>query len=152
MGSNLGGFGGTVDVASIGSRVRRPRERHEECVTLRIDLETVVGRTGRAHDPAVMVECIAVPVAELVQQPRRPLDVREEERHHSTREFAWHATIISPSSTTVEGRLVRGKPAGSAYRHRDVMNLGWTSSQTRAGAFRLGRAVRSRFPPPSLSP
>ena len=86
-----------LGVHGRGSRVRRPRERHEERVTLRIDLDTVVGRTGRAHDPAMIVERIAVPVAELVQQPRRPLDVREEERHHSTRELAWHATIISRS-------------------------------------------------------
>jgi hypothetical protein len=45
---------------------------------LGIDLDAVVGRRGRAHDPAVIVECLAVPVAELVQQPRRALDVREE--------------------------------------------------------------------------
>src|SRR3954447_22464286 len=39
------------------------------------------------------------------------LDVREEERHHSSRELAWHATIISCRSTSVEVRLLRGKPA-----------------------------------------
>src|SRR5207245_5241048 len=100
-----------LGVHSRGSRVRRSRERHEERVTLRIHLDTVVVRTGRAHDPAVIVECIAVSVAELVQQPRRPLDVREEERHYSTREHARHPTIISPRFTSVERRLVRGKPA-----------------------------------------
>ena len=70
-------------------------------------------------------------VAELVQQPRRPLDVREEERHHSTREFAWHATIISPTSTSVEGRLVPGRPGVSPTGTAISMNLGWTSFQTR---------------------
>ena len=99
-----------LGVHGRGGRVRRPRERHEECVTLRIDLDTVVVRTGRADDPAVILECIAVPVAELVQQPRRPLDVREEERHHSTREHARHPTIISPRFTSVERRLCAASP------------------------------------------
>ena len=126
-----------------------PRERHEERITLRIDLNTVVGRTGRAHDPAMIVECIAVPVAELVQQPRRPLDVREEERHHSTRELAWHATIISPRSTSVEGRLVRGKPTCFVYRLCAVTYLGWASFAD--SGWRLSPRLtlpRGRFPPP----
>ena len=138
-------------VRGSGDRVRRAGERDEERVTLRVDLDALVVRTRRADDPPMLVQRLPVPVAELVQQPRRALDVREQQRHHSAREIAWHATIISPRSTSVEGRLVRGKPAGFAYRHRDVMNLGWTSFQTRAGAFRLGWALRGRFPPPSLT-
>ena len=97
-----------LGVRGCGGRVRRARERHEERVTLRVDLDAVVGRASGAHDPAVIVECVAVPVAELVQQPRRPLDVREEKGHHSARERARHTTIISPRSTSVERRLVRG--------------------------------------------
>ena len=112
-----------LGVHGRGSRVRRPRERHEERITLGVDLDTVVVGTSRADDPALIVECVAVPVAELVQQPRRPLDVREEKGHHSTRELAWHATIISTRSTSVEVRLVRGKPADFVYRPCAVVNL-----------------------------
>ena len=138
-----------LGVHGRGGRVRRPRERHEECVTLRIDLDTVVVRTGRADDPAVIVERIAVPVAELVQQPRRPLDVREEERHHSTREFAWHATIISPSSTSVEGqaraRQARGFRLPAPRCHElglDVVSdPGWSLSP-RLG---LARSIPAAF-------
>ncbi len=85
-----------------GGRVRSPRESHEERVTLCIDLDAVVGRTGRAHDPTMIVECGAVPVAELVQQRRRALDVREEKGHHSTRELAGHVAMISPGSGHVQ--------------------------------------------------
>ncbi len=50
----------------------------------------------------MIVECGAVAVAELVQQPRRALDVREEKGHHSTRELAGHVAMISPGSGHVQ--------------------------------------------------
>jgi hypothetical protein len=85
-----------------GGRVRSAAERHEERVTLCIDLYAVVGRTGRAHDPTMIVECGALPVAELVEQRRRALDIREEKRYHSTRKLAGHMAMISPGAVQVQ--------------------------------------------------
>ena len=68
-----------------GDCVGGARERHEERVALRVDLDAVVRRACLADDPAMLGERGAVPVAELVQQPCRTLDVGEEERHHSAR-------------------------------------------------------------------
>ena len=55
-----------LGVCGCRGRVRRARERHEERITLCVDLDPVVGRASGAHDPAVVVERVAVPVAELV--------------------------------------------------------------------------------------
>ena len=46
----------------------------------------------RAESPPMLVQRLPVPVAELVQQPRRALDVREQQRHDTGREIAHHRT------------------------------------------------------------
>jgi hypothetical protein len=66
-------------VAGSGKRARRRRKHDEERVALRVDLDTVLLLVRLAHDPAVLVERSGIPLsAELVQQPRRALDVGEE--------------------------------------------------------------------------
>ena len=63
-----------------GERTRRRRERDEECVPLRVHLHAAVrGERLSKHVP-VLRQNLRVPVgAQLVQQPRRPLDVGEQE-------------------------------------------------------------------------
>ena len=100
-------------VRGRGGRVRSARERHEERVALCVDLDATVGRAGRAHDPTMIVECGAVPVAELVQQRRRALDVREEKCHHSSRELAGHRGHDFAWFRTCPVRTVRGSSTGA---------------------------------------
>ena len=61
-------------------------ERVEERVALVVDLVAVERRAGLAHDPAVLGERVTVGVdAELLEQPRRALDVGEHQRHRPRR-------------------------------------------------------------------
>ena len=66
-----------------GGRRERPgrrREGEEEGVALRVDLDAAVASARLADDAAVLGERLRVGLgAELVQQPRRALDVGEEE-------------------------------------------------------------------------
>jgi len=62
-----------------GDRVTRAREGDEERVALRVDLVAVELFNRRAEQPVVRRQNLVVPVAELLQQPRRPFDVTEEE-------------------------------------------------------------------------
>jgi hypothetical protein len=65
----------------FGSRCRisRAGECDEEGVSLRVDLDAVVPREGVSQGLAMLGEQVAVAVAMLPQQPRRALDVGEEE-------------------------------------------------------------------------
>ena len=73
-------------------RSRRGREREEEGVTLRIDLDPALPGAGLADDAAVLGERIGVGLgAELVQELRRALDVGEEEGNGAGREVVAHA-------------------------------------------------------------
>ena len=80
---------------SLGPRVRRQLalgadrrphripcsgERVEECVALRIDLRPAVRSEGLADDLPVVSCHVRVCVTELLQEPRRSLDVGEDER------------------------------------------------------------------------
>jgi hypothetical protein len=59
--------------------VHRARESDEERVALRIDLDAAVAGEGSAQDAAMLRQHLGIVLAELVQQPGRPLDIREEE-------------------------------------------------------------------------
>ena len=73
-------------------RVACAREREEERVTLRVHLGAAALAETLADDPPVRRHDVAVGVAELLQQPRRPLDVGEDERDRSAGEA--HAVSI----------------------------------------------------------
>ena len=61
-------------------RVAGPREREEEGVALRVDLRAAARAERLAHETAVVGRDAPVGlVAELLQQPRRALDVGEDE-------------------------------------------------------------------------
>ena len=60
-------------------RLARAREGDEEGIALRVDLVAAVSRERCAQQPLMLGEHPLVPVAELLHEPRRPLDVREQE-------------------------------------------------------------------------
>jgi len=64
---------------SGANRVARAREGDEERITLRIDLVATEPFNCRTEQPGVRRKNLVVPVAKLLQQPRRPFDVTEEE-------------------------------------------------------------------------
>ena len=73
-----------------GDGVRRAGEGDEERVTLRVDFDALVVDEHRAESPPMLVQRLSVVVSELVQQPRRALHVREQQRHDAGRESAHH--------------------------------------------------------------
>ena len=60
-------------------RIGRAREHDEECVALRAELGAVVAGESLTEDTTVFRQRLRIGIAELVQQLRRSLDVREEE-------------------------------------------------------------------------
>ena len=87
-------FGEQLD-ALLGSckRSGSRREREEEGIALRIDLDTAVGSERLAQDRAMLLEFLGVPLRpELVQQLRRAFDVCEEKGDGSRRKTSLHAT------------------------------------------------------------
>ena len=66
--------------------VASPREREEERIALRVDLDTAARRKALAHQPAMAGQDLAVLVSERFEQARRPLDVAEDERDGSARQ------------------------------------------------------------------
>ena len=72
-------------------RTRRGRERDEERVALRVDLDAVVGSERGAEHAPVLGQSLGVRVGpERMKQPRRALDVGEEERDRAARELSAH--------------------------------------------------------------
>ena len=77
-------------------RALRGLKRDEERVPLRIDLDTVVGGERAAQNQAMLLECFRVPFRpEVVQQPRRALDIREEEGDGTGRKLPCHSVMIT---------------------------------------------------------
>ena len=76
-------------------RVGRTRKGDEERVALRVDLDPVVPPPRLPQRAAVLGKHLRIPVAQLLEQPRRPLDVGEEERHRPGRELGLHPPILS---------------------------------------------------------
>ena len=69
-------------ISDGGDGAVRTLERVEECVTLVVDLVTLVASEGLPDEPPVLGERVAIHVlSELVQEPRRALDVGEDHRH-----------------------------------------------------------------------
>src|SRR5207248_1531952 len=81
-------FGGS------GKRGRRGGERDEEGVALRIYLDPVVANEDLTQCAAMLGQrgCVGIG-ADLLQEPRRPLDVGEDKRDRSDRKLARHPAI-----------------------------------------------------------
>ena len=75
-------------------RSRRRWKRDEERVALGVDLDPVLALERLTQDGPVFGKrgCVTVR-AELVQQPRRSLDVGEEERDRAAGQFAHGASL-----------------------------------------------------------
>jgi hypothetical protein len=75
-------------VATVSSRsksIARLRKRNEERITLRVDLDTAMTCERIAQDTPMLCQHLLL-VAELVQQPRRSLNMSEQERDSAARE------------------------------------------------------------------
>jgi hypothetical protein len=72
----------------------------EEGVSLRVHLDAALHGAVLAHDPAVLGERSRVRIrSQLVQQPRRTFDVREQKGDSARREPALHSPIQPPAAS-----------------------------------------------------
>jgi hypothetical protein len=118
-------------------RVARPREGDEERVTLGVDLATVVLLERRAQHALMLGQHLAIAGTQPRQQPRRTLDVAEQQRDGATRKLS-HERSYAQSP-----RHVKSCP------ERDVRTVGLGSVVTRRIADRF--VVRSRNGTPTLA-
>ena len=109
--------------------VRRLAKGDEERVALRVDLLSLVLCEGGAQDPAVIGEHLAVPVSQLLQQPGRALDVREEERDGPAREVGHPLRVYDPADRPTRRR----RPAPSRCRIRAAIRAAASSRSAAAG-------------------
>jgi hypothetical protein len=95
-------------------------EGEEERVTLRVDLDAPMRRSGLAKDTAVLGEHPNVGVPQFVKQTGRALDVREDERHRSRWEIGSHVTD--------NARMLRAAPVWTKTgKGTPVPNRFWTT-------------------------
>ena len=87
-------------------RIGGTRKRHEEAVPLRVDFDPVVPPPGLSQRAAVLAKHFRVPVAQLPEQPRRTLDVGEQEGHRPGRELSSHPSILARHGPRCHGALV----------------------------------------------
>ena len=97
-------------VGSGGDGVRGAGEGDEERVTLCIDLDArMVGERGAESAP-MLLQRLPVIVAEPVQQPRRALHVREQQRHDTRRKIAHHHAIMERHGSAVQQTQPKREP------------------------------------------
>jgi hypothetical protein len=84
-----------LDAGLRGVRCTRSRrEDDEEGIALRVHLHAAVGGEGVAQHPAMFGQRVGIRVwPDRVEQARRPLDVREEERDGAGREIQPHGWV-----------------------------------------------------------
>ena len=70
-------------------------EGDKERIALGVDLDPFVSQPDRTKLAVVLDENLGIPITEFLQQPCRPLDVREEKRHRPGRELGLHPSILS---------------------------------------------------------
>jgi len=76
-------------------RSRRGREGNKEGVSLGVDLDAALGSASIPYDPPMLVEYLRVGLgAEFVEELRRALDVREQERDGANRRIAPQVQVI----------------------------------------------------------
>ena len=89
---------------SSGNRGRRGGEREKERVALRIHLDTVVANERLTQGAAMLRQGICVCTGtQLLQEPRRALNVGEDEGDGSGRKLACHAAIQARRATRCRG-------------------------------------------------
>jgi hypothetical protein len=85
-------------LARCRQRIRRTRERDEERIPLSVHLDAAVTTEHATQHAAVVRQRIGIRIAEPVQQPRRALDIREEERDRSRRKRSHRSMMRRPAS------------------------------------------------------
>jgi hypothetical protein len=76
-----------------GECARRGGEGEKEGIALRVHLDTVVAGARLSYQAAMLGQCLRVTLgAELLEQPRRALNVGEEEGDGARREVVSHAS------------------------------------------------------------
>ena len=101
------------------------REREEYTVAGPVDLDAAVVGCGHAHELAHPCPRWAEPLAQEVQEPRRPLDVGEEERHRAGRKPAWGVVRpVHARSLGVEGVGVHCPAAFDTLSDKPQATLG----------------------------
>ena len=87
------------------------RERHKERVPLRVDLDPAVPPERVAQQPPMLPERLLVARwADLMEQPGRPLDVSEQERHRPTRQIPPYHVVNARVATEDLSRVPRLPP------------------------------------------
>ncbi len=98
------GFEQPARVVRGGDSVGSSAECDEERIALRVDLDTGVTRERIAENAPVFCQGAAVDVrSEFLQEPRRALDVCEEEGDGAGREVLPHEVIIRLHGSRVQG-------------------------------------------------
>ena len=120
---------GTLSGDCGRDRILGPYEGHEERVALRIDLVAPVRGESLAQEDLVIPENVAVAVAQLLQEPSRPLDVGEEK------------------SDSADGKLVH-RPHGRFLTDRSRLYQARTRMPDDGPGRELNRALKGkRFRP-----
>ena len=119
------------------------REGEEEGISLGVHFDAVFGGASLADDAAVFSERVCVRLrAELVQEPRRALNIGEEERDRAGRKIRSHA---ARSSARI-GLASRRVPPPSRLAWRRGLLVGWsTGGQPRRLRGLVSAGARRRF-------
>ncbi len=129
---------------------RRPKGR-EEGVSLRAHLDTVVFGDRLPHNDGVAILRTQVSVSQLLEEPRGPLDVGEEERDGARRELcATHLAVFKaigrPMATGAIGEApARGPRFGRSASPTSVERHGvplLPTSRYRGALWRLAARVK----------
>ena len=84
----------------VSGRAERPRpcrKGNEEGIALRVDLDSPLRGKGLAHDPPMLRQCLPISLRpQLVQQPRRALNVGEEKGDSARRKVTPHRCHHAP--------------------------------------------------------
>src|SRR6185503_9374515 len=105
------------------------RERVEERVALRVDLAPAGGSEDIAQEPPVIGDHLAVLVAQLLEQARGALDVREQERHGP----AWKSHAVTVQSREPPGARDEPVPPPARRKSRRLVPVGRGGARPRAG-------------------
>ena len=92
-----------LSVARSRERIRRARKREEEGVSVHIHLDAAVTGECLPQRLPMLAQHIGVLLAQLAQQPSRPLDVREQEGDRAGGKAA-HGLMMRPSPEDVQPR------------------------------------------------
>jgi hypothetical protein len=116
-------------VSRSPKRVLRPPKGDEKRIALRVHLNPTVPHERVSQYAPVLLEKISIRIAQLVQQPCRPLHVGEEERDCPRGKIAPHRVMMRDSAVYVTGtsRLCTSAQLIGAYelqvrRHGSTWN------------------------------